>query len=242
MKLLIIRHGDPDYSIDSLTETGWQEAELLVPRMKKLDIKAIYCSPMGRAKDTASCTLKVLGREAEILPWLREFSCRVEIPGREGPDCMWDWLPINWMTQPLFYDKDRWLEPEPFNRDEIRAEVQWVRDGLDALLAKHGYRRCGQYYKAERSNEDTVVLFCHFGLECVLLSHLLGISPMVLWHGTCAASTSVTTLVTEERRKGIASWRMSGFGDISHLYAAGREPSLSARFCETYENWDQRHD
>ena len=29
MKLLIVRHGDPDYSIDSLTEKGWREAELL---------------------------------------------------------------------------------------------------------------------------------------------------------------------------------------------------------------------
>ena len=25
MKLLIVRHADPDYSIDSLTPTGWEE-------------------------------------------------------------------------------------------------------------------------------------------------------------------------------------------------------------------------
>ena len=114
--------------------------------------------------------------------------------------------------------------------------------GLDALLARHGYRREGEYYRAEQPNEDTVVLFCHFGVECVLLSHLLGVSPMPLWHGTCALPSSVTTLITEERRKGISSFRMCAFGDTSHLYAAGREPSFSARFCETYGNWDQRHD
>ena len=45
MKLLIVRHGDPDYSIDSLTETGWVEAELLSHRLCKLDVKAFYCSP-----------------------------------------------------------------------------------------------------------------------------------------------------------------------------------------------------
>ena len=33
MKLLIVRHGDPDYAIDSLTETGWAEAELLSHRL-----------------------------------------------------------------------------------------------------------------------------------------------------------------------------------------------------------------
>ena len=57
MKLLIIRHGDPDYSIDSLTEKGWKEAEYLSEKLVKLDIKDIYVSPKGRAKDTASCTL-----------------------------------------------------------------------------------------------------------------------------------------------------------------------------------------
>ena len=76
------------------------------------------------------------------------------------------------------------------------------------------------------------VFFCHFGLECVLLSHLLNVSPMVLWHGTAAAPTSVTTLNTEERREGIAYWRMASFGDISHLYVANQEPSFSCRFRE----------
>ena len=29
MRLLIVRHADPDYSIDSLTPAGWEEAKLL---------------------------------------------------------------------------------------------------------------------------------------------------------------------------------------------------------------------
>ena len=52
MKLVIVRHADPDYSIDSLTEKGWREAELLSDRIAKLDVKEFYCSPLGRAKDT----------------------------------------------------------------------------------------------------------------------------------------------------------------------------------------------
>jgi probable phosphoglycerate mutase len=65
---------------------------------------------------------------------------------------------------------------------------------------------------------------------------------MQLWHGTCAAPSSVTTLVTEERRKGVAYFRMSSFGDISHLYAGGEGPSFAARFCEAYDNVNERHD
>ena len=53
MKLLIVRHGDPDYTIDSLTEKGWKEGEFLSEKLSKLDIKDFYVSPLGRAKDTA---------------------------------------------------------------------------------------------------------------------------------------------------------------------------------------------
>ena len=241
MKLMIIRHGDPDYSIDSLTPRGWQEAALLAQRLEKLEIQAFYCSPLGRAKDTASVTLNTLNRDVQILPWLREFAPKVRKPNRDD-SCAWDWLPQDWTAEPRFYDKNRWTEPLLFQDANVAAEAQWVAEGIDSLLSQHGYVREGNYYRADRSNEDTIVLFCHFGVECVILGHLLGISPMPLWHGTCAAPSSVTVLTTEERRRGIASFRMNTFGDTSHLYAGGMEPAFAARFCETYDNMDQRHD
>ena len=58
MRILIIRHGDPDYSIDSLTEKGWREAELLSERLVKEGITDIFVSPLGRARDTACPTLE----------------------------------------------------------------------------------------------------------------------------------------------------------------------------------------
>lgn len=113
---------------------------------------------------------------------------------------------------------------------------------LISFLAVHGYERNGRCYEVRKASNDTIAMFCHFGVECVLLSHLINVSPMVLWHGMCALPSSVTTVVTEERRKGIASFRITGFGDISHLYAGGEPPSFAARFCECYDNIDQRHD
>ena len=242
MKLIIIRHGDPDYSIDSLTATGWKEADLLSHRLSKMDITAFYCSPLGRAKDTAKPTLEKMGREATVLDWLREFPVVVNNPEGGSADCAWDWLPAAWTAEPAFYDRDAWMDVPIFAEAGMRAAYRKVTDGLDALLASHGYRREGGYYAVERANEDTIVLFCHFGLECVLLSHLLGVSPMTLWHGTAAAPSSVTVLNSEERRKGFAYFRMATFGDVSHLYVAGEEPSFACRFCEMYDNMDQRHD
>ena len=214
MRLLIVRHADPDYSIDSLTPAGWEEAKLLADRLAPIPVAAYYVSPLGRAKDTASLTLKKACRTAETCSWLREFAPQAVHPGKDSGHCVWDWLPDAWMAEPKYFAKDHWHE--------------YVRNGL--------------FYRAVAPNEDTIVLFCHFGVECVLLSHLLNISPMQLWHGTCAAPSSVTVLCTEERRSGVASFRMSSFGDVSHLYAGGREPSFAARFCEVYTRFDQRHD
>ena len=45
-----------------------------------------------------------------------------------------------------------------------------------------------------------------------------------------------------ERRQGTAVFRVSSFGDVSHLYAAGEEPAFAARFCETYDCAGERHD
>lgn len=241
MKLIIVRHGDPNYEIDSLTPTGWLEAERLADRMEKLDVKAFYVSPLGRARDTANVTLQRLNRQAETLPWLREFPARVKRPNLPETDFCWDWYPNDWTADEAFFSKDHWTEPAPFAAAGMAAQYKTVTDGLDALLAKHGYVRNGYCYRAAQPNTDTIVFFCHFGLECVLLSHLLNISPMVLWHGTCAAPTSVTILNTEERREGIAYFRMSTFGDTSHLYAAGQEPSFHARFCEVFTDQSQRH-
>lgn len=236
MQILIIRHSDPDYSIDSLTEKGWKEAQLLAERLAKLDIKEFYVSPLGRAKDTASLTLKKMNRTAVELAWMQEFF-RADIarPDVKGRTIAWDWMPEDWTAEPKYYDKDRWLDTPVMQDSTIAEEYRWVADGLDQLLAEHGYVREGNYYRVTNANTDRIVLICHFGVECVMLSHLLGISPMVLWHGFCAAPTSVTTINTEERRKGIASFRVSSFGDISHLYAADEPPAFHARFCEVYE-------
>ena len=84
MKLLFIRHGDPDYEHDTLTEKGRREAEYLAERLSKLDITAFYTSPLGRAKDTAAPTLARAGREAEELDWLREFHAPILRPDGNG--------------------------------------------------------------------------------------------------------------------------------------------------------------
>lgn len=238
MKIVICRHGDPDYSIDSLTEQGRKEAELLSDRIAKLDVKAFYVSPLGRAKDTAGYTLKKMNRSAVELPWLHEFK-GVILSGGKLQSC-WDRKPSYWTKIDKYYSYDEWTDTPLMKFSNVKAEYKKVANGIDTLLSQHGYVHNKRHFDVVDSNHDTIVLFCHFGVEAVILSHILGASPMPFWHNFVALPTAVTTLVSEEREKGIATFRCIEFGSLSHLYAAGEEPSFAARFCECYDD-DTRH-
>lgn len=244
MRILIIRHGDPDYEHDTLTEKGWREAELLAQRLAKEKIDYIYSSPLGRAKNTCLCTAKTLGRENEVVvkEFLREFIHDVTLPTGETQDISWDLLPALWTETENLYHYRNWKTQDFYKNSGIDKEYDSVITALDELIATHGYVREGNRYLVEKRNRDTIALFCHFGLEAVLLSRLCNISPLPLWHNFVALPTSITTLYTEERREGTAVFRCTGFGDIGHLYAGGEEPSFSARFCETFDCEAERHD
>ena len=238
MRILIIRHGDPDYERDTLTEKGKREAVLLAERLKKEKLDYIYSSPYGRAKDTCMYAAKTLNREKDVViePLFCEFQRPHSITYPDGSEkgSIWDLLPEYWTKQEAFYDKEEWKNHPALKNGDVVSYYTSVVNRLDEILKEHGYTREGGYYRTEKGNTDTIAIFCHFGVEMILLSRLCNISPFPLLHHFVALPTSVTTLYTEERREGIASFRCTGFGDISHLYAGGEEASFSARFCEVY--------
>lgn len=241
MRILIVRHGDPDYQKDSLTEKGWREAEYLADKLEHESFAAVYQSPLGRARDTAAVTLRRTGQSAKTLGWLREFHAPVLDPQTKRLRGPWDLLPAYFTKIDKFYSLKSWTDTKLMRSGRVKHEYARVCKGLDKVLQAHGYTRCGRYYKAAHPNRDTIVFFCHFGVECVMLSHLLGISPVLLWQGFCAAPTSVTTLYSEEREAGIAYFRCAAFGDTAHLYAKNEPPAFAARFCETFACESERH-
>ena len=165
MRLIIIRHGDPDYEADSLTEKGWWEAELLAERIAKLEVKAFYVSPLGRARDTASLTLRRMERRAVECDWLREFPsqiCRPDVQG--GKTIAWDWLPEDWTADERYFDRNQWCETEIMREGRVGEMYRYVTESFDALLAEQGYVREGECYRAVKPNRDTFVFFCPAGV------------------------------------------------------------------------------
>ena len=199
MEIWIVRHGDPDYANDTLTEKGEREAKLLAERLAKENFDAYYCSPLGRAQKTASYTLEKTGKTAVTYQWLREFEGKVGTLLNKR-SC-WDRMPDYWSNIDDYYSYDKWLDVDLMKKGSVKKCYDMVCNGVDELLEKHGYVKNGRIYNAVRSNHDKIVLFCHFGVESVVLSRIFSISPMILWHNFRALPTAVTRLVTEEREK-----------------------------------------
>lgn len=239
MRVIFIRHGDPDYKKDSLTEKGWREAALLAERVSRWDVDEFFCSPLGRAADTASCTLKKVGRTAREYQFLREFKGKVVNPATGYDHICWDFMPDYWTGAEAMYDRDNWALSDIMRGGPIDINAEWksVCDGIDGIFAEYGYVRNNRYYKVKEHNDKTLVFFCHFGVTMVMMSHILGIAPPVLLHGFFLPPTSVTILNTEERMGDNAYFRCQVAGDVTHLHMGGEPVSESGYFAEAFQEY-----
>lgn len=254
MRLLFIRHGDPDYENDRLNETGLKEARALSSLLKGEDLGDCYASPLGRAQETAAIALGralpgARGRDAAAacgdklttLDWLQEFPSRVDasheerllsayyfktLPdGSPKPHIVWDMYPSYYDEHPQYADRDLWRTTLVALNSPMVSDYDRVTAAFDALLAKYGYVREGRHYRVEKESRMTLTFFCHFGITSVLLSHLWNVSPFVPLHSLCMPTSSVTEVFTEERQQGFAHFRTTRIGDTTHLTMAGLGPT-----------------
>ena len=260
MRIIFVRHGEPDYRNDSLSEKGIADAKLTAKRIANWDVKQFYVSPLGRAKMTAEPTLSLMNREAVTLDWIREFSYPIinEITGKQG--VCWDYKPSYWTNDSLMFSQDDWPDASVNATNPIlREKGQEVITKLDELLAEYGYFRKDKYYINENREEryinstviegnrhfanelpaedagDTIVLFCHFGVTCLMLSHLLNIPFELLLHGTIIPTCGITIVNSEEHWGKECSFRMQALGDVSHLINAGVSISSAGSFAPLFQ-------
>lgn len=238
MRILLIRHAEPDYSVDSITEKGKREAELLSRRLARYNIRDIYVSPLGRARDTADYTLKRMGREATVLPWLKEFSGKYPDPETGNLRLAWDIKPRIWPEFPGVWQMSTFLDNPLFDKGDFRKVWQETADGVNKLMLFYGCKKDGPVWLCDHNTQDTIALFCHFGISMAVISCLTDIPPIVLWQRTLCLPTSVTEIVTEERIRGEVSFRITRLGDISHLEENGEIRSTAGLFPECYTGID----
>ena len=222
MRLHIIRHAEPDYSIDSLTSKGREEAVALRSWVARERPDRAYHSPLGRAKLTAALALEGSGLEPTEEGWTAELH---DSMAYDSPHTWWD-VDGHRIRRDEFLQRTEWDALPELAPTRARAEAERIGADSDEFLRRHGMVRDGGSYRiVDRCEFQSLAVFCHGGFGLTWFAHLLALPVPLAWAGFFMHPSSVTTLLFDEREPGIATPRVLHFGDLSHLHAAGLEPS-----------------
>ena len=178
MRLIMVRHGEPDYANDCLTQTGRLQAGAAAQRLMEEDITEIYASPMGRAQQTAQAASGLLGLPVTTLLFMREviWSGERDVPFNGHP-----WLAADQMVS----QGDSILAPDwrshPYFRDNaVLGCYDLIAEEIDAFLAQKGYRHEGERYWCTAEKEENIALFSHGGSGSCAIAHMLSLPlPLV---------------------------------------------------------------
>lgn len=223
MLLYIVRHGHPDYATDSLTERGWLQAEAVGKRLAATGIDQVYASPMGRARQTAEPTCRLLDLPCHIESWAHEVQDERLTEEPYGK-------PISvTMVQNTYYREnggidlpyDRAYEAVGFRRSGMKDAVAYIEEGGRDFLERLGYKEENGVYRILRANEDRVALFCHSIMARAWISTLLHIPIHMMWAGFHYTHTGVTVLEFRNNADGFTAPKCLCYSDMSHLYAHG---------------------
>ena len=222
MILYIIRHADPIYNPDSLTELGHRQAEALARRLAVNGLDKVYSSPNMRAQMTAQPVCETLGLEYTIENWMsedlawRDFSCEFE-PGR------YSWT-FQRQNNKLKYDNapcEKWYDSQYFSVTNAKEGYKRISECSDEFTGRLGYIREKGAYKITRANDDRIAAFCHQGFGTIWLSYLLDIPPNIFLSSFDISHSGVTILEFKNYQDGYTAPKCLCLSDISHIYQSG---------------------
>ena len=233
MLLYIIRHGDPIYDPDSLTELGHEQARALVPRLAPLGFDKIFVSPMIRAQQTAEPTCKALNMTPEIREFLSEQKLfnklSMPLPSSDGSRVINRWCfhqqETRYKPENPYEKLEDWFDIpafEPCREKAIPAYKEFVADA-DKFLLELGYRREGGFYKIEEPPFERVAVFCHQGVGLTWIAHMLNIPPQIMWSSFDITHTGVTVLDFKNYEDKKTTPICLCLSDTAHLFGADME-------------------
>lgn len=224
MLLYIIRHGEPDYGTDSLTELGKLQAEAVAKRLQKSGINAVYTSPFGRAIQTAEPTCRLLGLDYKTEEWIHELQGEEFTTYPDGEKRSITTLQGKLLREngEMNIPFDRMFESKALAQSNIESAFNYIRDNGRNFLERLGYKEENGIYRILRPNEDRVALFCHAISSRVWLSELLHIPLHIMWSSFYAHfHTGVTIIDFKNYENGFTTPKCYCYTDTSHLYEAG---------------------
>lgn len=175
MRLFFIRHGEPNYRDDCLTETGHVQARACAERLKYEGLTKLYASPMGRAQQTASYTAVKLNLPVETLDYMHEITWGDKDPSDPLPEGGHPWALASRMIAEEDWDfkDDNWREHPYFKNNSVLDVHDTIVENIDALLEKYGYERAGSRYFCRFTTDETPAIFSHGGASGCAMAHIL---------------------------------------------------------------------
>lgn len=223
MLLYIVRHGEPNYSTDTLTERGRVQAEAVGRRIAASGIDRIFSSPLGRARETAEPACRLLGLEYTVEEWMREVGEERLTPYPDGVMKSISSLQNTYLRENgnLYLPYERALECVGLCESGMQSAVARIEANGRDFLERMGYREEGGVYRILRENTEKIAIFCHTVFGRVWLSTLLRIPLHLMWGGFQMTHTGVTVVEFANNANGITAPKCLCFSDMSHLYADG---------------------
>lgn len=222
MKIILVRHGHPDYTTDSLTELGHKQAKSAAVRLENEGIEKIYSSPFGRARQTAQYTADILKKDVEVIDFMRE----IRWGSIDGKPVYKDGHP--WDTSLYALSKGyslmdtQWTKNDEFCNNVVFSELDRVAKSADEWLETLGYKREGTNYRVVSDDTNkTIALFSHGGSSSALLSHLLNLPFFYLCRAICPDFTAITVLSLSDEKGAITTPMIELANDARHIKSEG---------------------
>ena len=223
MRLIFVRHGEPDYENDCITENGILQAKNTAKRLTGEDIKAVFASPMGRALATAKFIADDHGLEIHKLPFMHEIDwgdLDENVP--DDKKLPYDGHP--WTIGHIYLSESeenvaspKWREHHLFKDNKLITYYNLISKEFDEFLESYGIVRRNNLYFCEKECNDTIVLVAHGGSGSIMFSHVLSLPlPFVLTsmpYGVC----SVSILEFSPANDKVIIPRLELFNDTRHL-------------------------
>ncbi len=231
MLFFYLRHGEPIYDPDSLTEHGREQALALSKRLSRYNFDQIYASTSKRAIDTAAPTAKALGKEIVTLDFCHEVRAWWDTSIDIG-DGKRDWIFSNpesiakIHTPEVLALGDR-VYQHPYFKERIIAEsegLERIRREIYAFFETLGFshdaeRQCFHRNALEKTPER-VALFAHEGFGMAFFSVLLDIPYPIFSTRFSISFTGMTVIEFDESNECIVP-RVLQLSNDSHIYKEG---------------------
>lgn len=220
-----IRHGEPIYDPDSLTELGTKQAVALSKRLAIYGVDKVYTSTSNRAIETAQPTCDLLKIEPEHLEFAHENNVWADLSVEKEDGSGRLWIFNSQKYKELFCDKkirdlgDNWYKHPELKDLNCEKGIKRIYDESDAFFEALGYEhiRYTGKYRVKKSNDQRVAFFAHQGFGLAFLSCILDVPyPMFSTHFNVGHSG--LTVIEFKEVNGIAIPRMHTMSSDAHIY------------------------